>query len=507
MAGLCRTSMLVLALIPWLMTGCASTGSRFANWRRSSAESQAGTWAQAQRLEQEGRHTEARELYAHLYRTDSTSARYAHRMGVVSTLLGDHQKATVAYQRALELDPENPELLADAGYSACLQKDYVTAEQLLEASLTHAADNPRAKSNLALAVGLQGRDDECEALFREVHGEDEVEVLCSLAYVKSQRGDLDEAIDLYQQAVAIDPTAKKAAVALIQLKADARAATIAEQKPYRKFMNENRPTVAAAKPEAQDEVAQSAVEEESEDRAAAEVALAVETRTDAAGTLADADENLTDWSESDEALESPAADVVRDFPLEEATESTSPETAAESTETPSAVQTVTTEDSPFTIVEAPESDDAAAADETNDFADVWAAGPETEPNRYSPEAQAERLAQIMARSGQSGFMSFCPVALRDETRLLDTQPQFTAEHQSQTYQFSSEAAQQKFEANPARYLPAAGGLDVVAVSQGTAVAQGSLEHALWFRHKLYLFLTAENRELFRQQARQFAVQQ
>lgn len=504
MAGLYRTSLLVLALIPWLMTGCAGTGSRLANWRGSSAESQADIWAQAQRLEQEGRHAEARQLYAHLYQADSTSARYAHRMGVVSTLLGDHAKATAAYRRALELEPENAELLADAGYSACLQKDYATAEQLLKASLAQAADNPRAKSNLALAVGLQGRDAECEQLFRAVHGQDEVEVLCNLAYVKSQRGDLDQAISLYQQAVAIDPSAKKATVALTQLKADARAATIAQQKPYRKFMNENRPAVAAAKPMPQAEIAQSAAEEESDDAAAREVAQAVGTHA-AEIEPTNADENLTEWSESEAGLESPAADVVRSIPLDEATESTLPETAADSPE--ASVQTVTTDDAPFTVVEAPASDETAGEAEANDFADIWAAGPESEPNRYSPEAQAERLAQITARSGQSGFMGFCPVALRDETRLLDTQPQFTAEYQSQSYQFSSEAAQKKFEANPERYLAAAGGLDVVAVSQGTAVAQGSLEHALWFRHKLYLFLNAENRELFRQQARQFAVQQ
>lgn len=504
MAGLRRTSILVFALVGCLMTGCAGTGSRFANWRRSSAKSQDEIWAQAQRLEQDGKLAEARQLYAHLYRTDSQSARYAHRMGVVSTLLGDYEKAEVAYQRALDLEPHNADVLADAGYSACLQKEYSRAEQLLKTSLTHTADNPRAKSNLALVVGLQGRDEECEALFREIHAQDEVEVLCNLAYVKSQRGDGAEAVALYQQAVAIDPSAKKAVAALNQLKTDTQATAVAQQKAYRKYMNENRPQVAAAKTEAQDEVTPSAAEWET--AADGDVALVVETNAAAAA-------NLTSWSE-DAATESPAADVARDFPVGAATEA-APQTelttdawsATDSTAAPTEVRTVTTDDSPFAVVEGPAGAEPAALEGSNEFAEPWAAGPESGPDRYSPEAQADRMAQIAARSGQTGFMGFCPVALRDETRLIDVQPQFTAEHQSQTYEFSSEAAQKKFVADPERYLAAAGGLDVVAVSQGTAVAQGSLEHALWFRHKLYLFLNAENRELFRQQARQFAVQQ
>jgi YHS domain-containing protein len=124
-----------------------------------------------------------------------------------------------------------------------------------------------------------------------------------------------------------------------------------------------------------------------------------------------------------------------------------------------------------------------------------------------PRCLADRTGQIAARRGQVGLMGFCPVALRDEQKLVDALPQHVAEYQSQKYQFSTAEAVEKFRADPERYLPAAGGLDVVAVGQGTAVALGSLEHAVWFRHKLYLFLTRENMELFRTQARQFAVQQ
>ncbi len=207
-------------------------------------------------------------------------------------------------------------------------------------------------------------------------------------------------------------------------------------------------------------------------------------------------EDLTGWTEAEEYSE-----AARQIPSEPAAET---------------VQTVESDDAPFTIVEAPMaeheelvSEPAPLADSPLELSDdepqLVAAAPKADLDRFGAEAQDARVAQLKARSGQHGFMGFCPVKLRDEMRLVDAEFHIAAEHQSQTYEFSSEEAKQKFEANPARYLPAAGGLDVVAVSQGTAVAVGSLEHAAWFRHKLYLFINAENRDLFMRQARQFAV--
>jgi tetratricopeptide (TPR) repeat protein len=470
MAGLQRTSVaLVVALIPWLTTGCGGAGSRVASWRRPSADFQEHAWTQAQHLEKEGRLAEARQLFAHLHRTKPQSAPYAHRLGVVSMLLGEHEQAAAAFQSAQALDPNNPELLADAGHAACLRQEYAEAEQLLRASLALQADYPRAKTHLALAVGLLGRDDECEALLREVHGDKEVDILCSLADVKAHRGDAAAAAELYRRALAVDPNAKKAAHALAELKA------------------EDQPTVK-----------QAAIAAPAESTSDEDVSLALETRVDAEEPEAETDEILTDWTEDDTAGEL-AEGNVREFPDDAVLDVEPAESDAAESSAP--VQVVTSDDSPTATLDAP------VADEAEEFSEIWDEGLSTEPDQSPLESLPELMSRIAARSGQSGLMGFCPVTLRDEQRLADAQPQFTAEHQSQKYQFRSEAAKQKFEADPERYLPAAGGLDVVAVSQGTAVAQGSLEHALWFRHKLYLFLNAENRELFRQQARQLAVQQ
>ena len=89
---------------------------------------------------------------------------------------------------------------------------------------------------------------------------------------------------------------------------------------------------------------------------------------------------------------------------------------------------------------------------------------------------------------------------------MDARSEFRVEYRSHVYEFSSSEAKQKFAAAPERYTASASGLDVVAINQGTTIALGSLEHALWFRHKLYLFLNEQNKEQFRSQCRQLAVE-
>jgi Flp pilus assembly protein TadD/YHS domain-containing protein len=522
MAGLRRTGrILVVALIPWAAIGCAATNSRLGQLASRSAEEQEALWARGQMYEKEGRYPEAQQIYAELYRRDEKSPRYAHRLGVVSTMMGDHERAISAYARARELDAENPELLADMGYAAFLRKEYQQAETLLRASLSRSGENPRAKTNLALTVGMQGRYDESLELFRQVHGQDEAEVLCNLAYVKSQRGDVSGAKELYKQALAIDPTMSRATVALAELKSgQANGQQMAQQKSYRKYMNENAPkppkpralankaAEAAKTPESNEKLAETTVAQE----AIAEeptVTLTAKTETKEAGTKK-ADPSST-WAEktweSSEASPSPPRRAIPDDGARVPALSSHdrPSLIPVETAAPAVERGASEPQDDATAMATAVVDELEGAFEVPEAAvDGWTA---TEAETFRPEFLDSRAEQVSVRRGQAGFMGFCPVALRDEQNLVDALPQYTAEYQSQSYQFSSEEALKKFQAHPERYVAAAGGLDVVAVSQGTAVAQGSLEHALWFRHKLYLFLSRENMEVFRAQARQFAVQQ
>ncbi len=125
------------------------------------------------------------------------------------------------------------------------------------------------------------------------------------------------------------------------------------------------------------------------------------------------------------------------------------------------------------------------------------------------ESKAQRdqqLYRIMARTGQKGFKGFCPVELRDNRQLVDSRSQYKAKFGLQSYYFSSPEAKSAFEANPARYAPAAGGSDVVLlVNTGEEVA-GTLDFTLWYRDRLYMFRSRETVEIFSSDPTRYANQ-
>ena len=115
------------------------------------------------------------------------------------------------------------------------------------------------------------------------------------------------------------------------------------------------------------------------------------------------------------------------------------------------------------------------------------------PTRQQTDAKLERIA---ARKGLNGFKGFCPVALKDYRELLDARPEYSAVYNGRRFFFSTETAQVAFEVSPENYAPAALGNDVVHLMLTGESRQGSLEHAVWFRSRLYMFATAETMETF-----------
>jgi YHS domain-containing protein len=94
-------------------------------------------------------------------------------------------------------------------------------------------------------------------------------------------------------------------------------------------------------------------------------------------------------------------------------------------------------------------------------------------------------------------MGFCPVILREDRDLADMSEDHEARFGLNTYHFSSAEACDRFKANPTRYAPAAGGADVVALVNSGEQHAGSLEFAMWYRDRLYLFCSQETAGLFR----------
>jgi len=88
------------------------------------------------------------------------------------------------------------------------------------------------------------------------------------------------------------------------------------------------------------------------------------------------------------------------------------------------------------------------------------------------------------------------VRLRDHRDLADGMAEFRVQHNGRVYALSSAEALKTFLADPEKYVPAANGYDVVLHQQSGEAVEGVLDHSAWFKGRLYLFASAENKETF-----------
>jgi YHS domain-containing protein len=115
---------------------------------------------------------------------------------------------------------------------------------------------------------------------------------------------------------------------------------------------------------------------------------------------------------------------------------------------------------------------------------------------HRPQTIAEKQRLISERVGLRGLKGFCPVVLRDQRELADANPGYCSVYHGQRYCFSSSEAQARFDAAPHKYTPAACGLDVVVKANSDQSVEGSLDFALWYKDRLYLFCSPESLQAF-----------
>jgi YHS domain-containing protein len=113
--------------------------------------------------------------------------------------------------------------------------------------------------------------------------------------------------------------------------------------------------------------------------------------------------------------------------------------------------------------------------------------------RPTPDADAEKPA---IPSPMKGFRGYCPVALKDDRKLVEARLEFESEFHDRVYAFSTLEAKEAFDQNPRKYVPAAEGADVVRRMAGEKAVEGSLQHAAWYRGRLYLFSSPDSRRTF-----------
>ena len=157
-------------------------------------------------------------------------------LGVMAAVRGDGRTAGSNFDRALALEPRNPEALFNRGRLRFDSGDLAGAATDLEAAVAADPTMARARINLAIVRIRQGNLDAAEAQLRAALEIDpgDPRALTNLGEVRRARGDLDEAIVLYRRALASDASYAHAAARLglvLETRGD-RAGALAAYRDY-----------------------------------------------------------------------------------------------------------------------------------------------------------------------------------------------------------------------------------------------------------------------------------
>ncbi|MGH7088891.1 MAG: tetratricopeptide repeat protein, partial [Stellaceae bacterium] len=139
---------------------------------------------------------------------DDANAKAYHVVGMALERMGHLHKALVTYQRAFELDPDDPELLINLGLIAWNMKQVDGASRMFSLYIETCPDSPLGYNNLGSVLCDMGRPEDAietlrSAIFRMPH---EPILWNALATVLAEEGRAEESLIFYNESVRLDPT-------------------------------------------------------------------------------------------------------------------------------------------------------------------------------------------------------------------------------------------------------------------------------------------------------------
>lgn len=133
-------------------------------------------------LADNGSFQQAFDVLSRAHSPDNPDWRILNVQGTALDQLGRHDEARKYYASALQIAPNDPAVLSNLGLSYVLSKDLPKAEETLRQAQATGRSDVRARQNLALAVGLQGRFAEAETIAKgDLPAE---EAAANVAYLK-----------------------------------------------------------------------------------------------------------------------------------------------------------------------------------------------------------------------------------------------------------------------------------------------------------------------------------
>jgi tetratricopeptide (TPR) repeat protein len=166
------------------------------------------------------------------------------RAGIANERTGNYPAAVKAYERGLEVEPENVELLNAMGFALFQQGKSEEAVGALEKALAVDPKHWKAHNNMALASIDIGELEMAEVHYRESLAiEPQPAIYNDLGFVLDRQGLPYEAVEMYRKSLELDP---ESATAHYNLAASlARSGEFAEAEPHFRSVLEIDPSTQA----------------------------------------------------------------------------------------------------------------------------------------------------------------------------------------------------------------------------------------------------------------------
>ncbi|WP_426433845.1 tetratricopeptide repeat protein [Bradyrhizobium genosp. P] len=117
-------------------------------------------------LADNGNFQQAFDVLGRAHTPEDPDWRILSAQGAVLDQLDRHDEARQYYASALKIRPDEASVLSNLGLSYLLSKDLPKAEETLRRARAHAPGDMRLRTNLAVVVGLQGREPEAETIMK-----------------------------------------------------------------------------------------------------------------------------------------------------------------------------------------------------------------------------------------------------------------------------------------------------------------------------------------------------
>jgi tetratricopeptide (TPR) repeat protein len=138
---------------------------------------------------------------------DDGNAKAFHVLGMALERMGHQHKALITYERAFELDPEDPELLINLGLTAWNLKLTEGAAKMFQLYIAACPDSPLGYNNLGSVQSDMGHIDLAIDILRDAINKMPTQAILwnSLATVLAEEGRAEESLVFYNEAARLEP--------------------------------------------------------------------------------------------------------------------------------------------------------------------------------------------------------------------------------------------------------------------------------------------------------------